>query len=358
MGTGTIEIRVRVPAYGARRQARSWKTESMRLWFNLRVGVETFDLTPADRAHCSGSPLVCTFAFALPAGEYSPTLSTYDTAPYDDWIPIFAKRIVRDQIRIVAKAGGVSRYDVVLGGDVERFTVPAGVTSVTIAATGGGGSGYLGQEPLAGLVRARIPVTPGETLTAIAGGKAGSRPAEGGFNGGGASTDNGVSYAGYAGGFPGGGASDVRANGTALSNRILVAGGAGGDGGSEAGVVPGFAGSGGGDSGTPASGAIDGGAGGRGGSQTRGGGGGAGGAGGRRGLPGQLGLGGDGAGAGAAGGGGGGGYYGGGGGGSSGRAVTAGGGGGGGSSYVEAGAIALENRAGVAWGDGIVVIAW
>jgi len=129
-------------------------------------------------------------------------------------------------------------------GTEQTFKVPRGVTQVTVTANGASGpygtvkgsctlAGGLG-----GLVQATIPVTPGETLAVFVGGEGtigaacGSQygNGSGGFNGGG---DGGS--AGYGDiGDGGGGASDVREGSSALSDRILVAGGGGGLGASAA----------------------------------------------------------------------------------------------------------------------------
>ena len=100
------------------------------------------------------------------------------------------------------------------------YTVPAGVTSITVKAWGGGGGGGGGGSPYfggagggGGFARATLSVTPGESLTVRVGG--------GGEGGGG-----GYDYAGGGGG-GGGGYSGVFRGGT----RLLVAGGGGGGGG-------------------------------------------------------------------------------------------------------------------------------
>jgi hypothetical protein len=111
-------------------------------------------------------------------------------------------------------------------GHKQSFTVPAGVTSVTITAHGAvgdvGGPDYTYKQALGGggaTVTATFSVTPGERLAIFVGGAG----ATGGFNGGGRGAG------GYYGG-GGGGASDVREGGDRLSDRILVAGGGGGGG--------------------------------------------------------------------------------------------------------------------------------
>jgi hypothetical protein len=110
-------------------------------------------------------------------------------------------------------------------GGAQTFTVPAGVTSVTISASGaqGGNTAYTGG--LGGNATGSFTVTPGQVLNLYVGGQ-GAVATTGGFNGGG---NGGTGSAGNFGS-GGGGASDVRVGGTALINRILVAGGGGGSG--------------------------------------------------------------------------------------------------------------------------------
>jgi Glycine rich protein len=273
------------------------------------------------------------------------------------------------------RATNVARFHYT--GALQNFTVPSGVTQITVTADGASGEGSTFRHMKGGkggLVKATIPVTSGETLAIFVGGEGGKSSASGGpggFNGGG---NGGVTGSGSArGGNGGGGASDVRESGTGLANRVVVAGGGGGAGGF-AQYIAGFGGAGGG----PIGGRgglhhVDGGpsgSGGNGGSQTSGG------KGGRsvhrggfpvsaHGKRGKLGAGGDGGGAadsGNGGGGGGGGYYGGGGGsaGSLGTSGAGGGGGGGGaSSYIEASATNVVNRRGAApRGNGEIVITW
>ena len=250
----------------------------------------------------------------------------------------------------------------------QQFTVPTGVTSVTIEAFGAeGGAATLG----AGLVAqggrsvATIAVTAGETLFVYVGGRGGDgavgSPGAGGFNGGGGSAN----AIGSSEGGGGGGASDVRQGGNGLANRVLVAGGGGGGGasGGASGTVPG--GNGGGTTGADGQiGQSNGGGGGGGGTQSSGGTGGTGVGGSPSGASGSLGVGGAGGGGNplsVSGGGGGGGYFGGGGGGSAdltGGNAVGGGGGGGGSSFAIPTATGVTHQQGVRSGDGQVVISW
>jgi adhesin/invasin len=225
-------------------------------------------------------------------------------------------------------------------GREQTYTVPPGVSAVTIVATGAAGGEPSSKIPAGrgAVVSATVPVTAGEVLYVEVGG-VGGQPA-GGFNGGG----NGPSPY-LATWFGGGGASDVRtlprSDSGSLNSRLIVAGGGG--------AAP-F----GGDAGQPAvttplspAGEDAEGAGGGAGTQTSGGLGGCPPSGVGCGTAGTLGKGGDGGTSGEgldtrSGGAGGGGLYGGGGGGTD---LMAAGGGGGGSSLVPAGgALSLAPR--------------
>jgi|HubBroStandDraft_5_1064220.scaffolds.fasta_scaffold03959_4 hypothetical protein len=240
------------------------------------------------------------------------------------------------------------------GGPVS-WTVPAGVTTVSVTADGAqGGAGQDGQGGLGGAATADVAVTPGEVLQVDVGG-AGSSQADGGaggWNGGGAS---GGSYS--AGG---GGASDIRTGACAssltcdMTAALLVAGGGGGGGSNGANVGGYYGGAGGGATGgnSPMSPY-----GGGGGTQTAGGAGGSG-TGCPNGGSGTLGQGGNGGpddfpalcedGAG-----GGGGYFGGGGGGSGEAASYTGGGG---SGFGPANRVSFTS--GVQSGNGAVSLSW
>mgnify|MGYP001310950592 FL=1 len=270
-------------------------------------------------------------------------------------------------------------------GAVQTFTVPAGVTSITIDAYGAaGGTGAAGNSisgaTLGGAggkgskASGTLAVTPGQVLNIYVGG--GGAIPTGGYNGGGTG--------GNANSGGGGGASDVRFPGTTAGDRILVAagGGGGGRGGCEStNVINGGAGGDGDNNGANGTDApTSGGFAGAGGGGTLVAGGAAGvGCGGFLGQPGVAGLANGTGGTGGAGqscccfsfgsvpggGGGGGGYVGGGGGGGgsagtaacSGNDKGAGGGGAGGSSYtggVTAGAVTT----GVQSGNGMIVISY
>lgn len=231
-------------------------------------------------------------------------------------------------------------------GASQSFVVPTGVTSLLITAAGAENGG---------LTTATIPVTAGATLDVEVGGA--DTNGSGGYNGGGA---GGTSFGTTGPG--GGGASDVRVGGTALSNRVVVAGAGGG------GVCETLPGGCGGAGGGLTGGAGGGGAGGA--TQTAGGvGGGPCGpdaAGGTSGISGVGGSGGGSSiGANLNGGGGGGGWYGGGGGGGWGLPVNSGPctteppfGGGGGSSYAEPSATNVTMTQGGQSGNGYVTIVW
>ena len=224
-------------------------------------------------------------------------------------------------------------------GAVQTWIVPPcvyNITAVVAGAKGGGPSGGNGAR-----ITANIAVTPGQTLYIYCGGMGTQGSNSGGWNGGGTGHASGGNF-GYSS-YGGGGATDIRINGQALANRVIVAGGGGGRGGGSSQVCGGTA-----NCINGAQGCNTYGAGGGGGTQFSGGNGGAPWAGvppgGQAGSLGQGGQGG--AWSTASGGGGGGGYYGGGGGGNDGCCTGANGGGGGGagSSLMPAGGSCLANN--------------
>ncbi len=226
-------------------------------------------------------------------------------------------------------------------GGQQSFVVPGACQTIQVEAWGA--SGGCSEGGKGGRAKGIVSVTGGETLYVFVGG-AGSCDVSGkpgGYNGGGAT----VYGNGYNNG-DGGGGSDVRKGGTAVGNRVIVAGGGGGRG------WGGLGGNGGGDTGQDAN-PSGGGAGpecyGKGGTQS------AGGIGGFHspscwGTDGTLWKGGTGDECSACGGGGGGGYYGGGGG-----AHCSGGGG---SSYFAPGVQKLVNEQGGNTGNGKIIISW
>jgi Glycine rich protein len=116
----------------------------------------------------------------------------------------------------------------------DTFTVPAGVSGASFDVFGAQGGDVPGFTfgGFGGHASAQLGLTPGATLTVVVGGRKGSTNASvpcpnqssgaGGVNGGAAGGS------GYCPGAGGGGASDVRMGGSALSDRVLVAGGGGG----------------------------------------------------------------------------------------------------------------------------------
>lgn len=117
-------------------------------------------------------------------------------------------------------------------GSSTTWTVPAGVTAIEVDVWGASGGESRNSAPgLGGRTRARVNVTPGQTLYVYVGGEGQTSLGNtswvtGGWNGGADGYNNSSSSS--AGG--GGGASDIRIGGTSLSNRVVVAGGGGGAG--------------------------------------------------------------------------------------------------------------------------------
>jgi hypothetical protein len=115
-------------------------------------------------------------------------------------------------------------------GAAQTWVVPAGLTSVSVdlgGAQGGTGSFYSGGN--GGRLQATLTVTPGGTVNIFVGGRGADishcvpcSAGFGGWNGGGGDSSTNANWAG------GGGATDVRVAGTALTNRVAVAGGGGG----------------------------------------------------------------------------------------------------------------------------------
>ena len=121
-------------------------------------------------------------------------------------------------------------------GDYYSWTVPSGITSITVDAYGaeGGKSNYSVNSAVpgkGGRIQATLTATAGETLYLYVGGAGTSvasitsNTASAGWNGGGkGGYGNGSGYWGAGGG----GATDIRTTAGSLSSRILVAGGGGG----------------------------------------------------------------------------------------------------------------------------------
>jgi RHS repeat-associated protein len=228
-------------------------------------------------------------------------------------------------------------------GAPQYWTVPTGVTSIEVdarGAQGGGGFGGPGVRLLG-----TVPVTPGQVLEITVGGSPTPNSYSGGYDGGGTSTGT-YDSDGPPGG--GGGASDIRAAGITLEDRILVAAGGGGSG-VGASSVRGAGGSGGTSTGQSGDTDYDSDNPGAGGSQSAGG---AGGSGGFGGGTGSLGNGGNST---RSGGGGGGGYYGG---GAGGDSALQGAGGAGGSDYLESSGSGEEEWSGYNPGNGSVTIGY
>ncbi len=210
-----------------------------------------------------------------------------------------------------------------------QYLVPAGVTRLTVTATGARGGSNTNGRPggLGARVTTTLTVNPGETLTVQVGGAGGTAPVVNGNGGGGGYNGGGNGFSSNGGG---GGATDIR-RGAALTDRLVVAGGGGGASNS----------SNGGDAGFPNGAAGQSGLAGQGGTQT------AGGTGiGGPGASGSLGQGGSLNGVFT---GGGAGLYGGG-------AGSSGGGGGGSSGVPASGATATSYTAGVGTGDGSLTL--
>ncbi|WP_187271895.1 Ig-like domain-containing protein [Aeromicrobium terrae] len=109
-----------------------------------------------------------------------------------------------------------------LTGGEQHFTVPLGVTSLQVVATGGHGDSNTSASPgRAATVTGTVAVNPGDYVSVWVGGNGDSGSGNASFNGGGRG-GNGAAR--------GGGASDVRVGSSNLTSRVLVAAGGGGGG--------------------------------------------------------------------------------------------------------------------------------
>lgn len=111
-------------------------------------------------------------------------------------------------------------------GKEQSFRVPANVRNIYIIAIGGRGGGATAS--FGSRVSAVLPVSGGEVLQIRVGGN--GAQTDGGYNGGGKGGFYGFSNDKH-NGYGGGGATDIREYGGLLADRILVAGGGGGQGG-------------------------------------------------------------------------------------------------------------------------------
>jgi len=87
-----LTVRVRIPKHRhARSHYISAATKGMTMAFTgTATFTQTFNLTPAS-SNCTGTPLTCTFQFALEPGTYNATVNTYNEAPVSGAIPGGAK---------------------------------------------------------------------------------------------------------------------------------------------------------------------------------------------------------------------------------------------------------------------------
>ena len=139
------------------------------------------------------------------------------------------ERSLRESSSDSASSSASVTYSYYYTGTVQSFTVPYGVTTITVQAYGAqGGEGWY-NGGLGGYVSASLKVTPGQVLYLYVGGAGSSSyynaHPSGGYNGGGYGSANACS-GWYGGG--GGGATDIRTTSGVLASRIVVAGGGGG----------------------------------------------------------------------------------------------------------------------------------
>lgn len=116
-------------------------------------------------------------------------------------------------------------------GGEQAFVIPDGIDQVQVRLRGAPGGGDISEGVASGgYVRGMLPVTPGDTLYIRIGGIGATsidyHAAAGGYNGGGA---GGAGESHHKGGCGGGGATDIRLNGHAISDIVVLAAGGGGN---------------------------------------------------------------------------------------------------------------------------------
>ena len=186
---------------------------------------ESLDVTAA----AGGGPTPFTFPTALKSGsDYTVTVKTAPAGVTCE-VKSGGKGTIAnaDITNVVVGCNGSQTFN--FTGAAESFTVPAGITEVTVEAWGAQGNrnvqGVAGG--LGGYATGKLAVTGGQVLKVRVGGGA-NTGAPANFNGGGAA---GASACATAVGGAGGGASDVRLTADGLGDRVIVAGGGGGAGG-------------------------------------------------------------------------------------------------------------------------------
>jgi hypothetical protein len=161
---------------------------------------------------------------AIPSPAAGLTIYNTDAGKLNTWNGFYWAEPVQG---LAASAAGPRTVTFNYTGGPQTWTVPLNVSSVQVDLAGARGrtidncsNCYRGGR--GGRVQATLAVTPGQVLTIEVGGDRGYNPStlyqDGGYNGGGRGSE------------PGGGATDIRIGGTALANRVLVAGGGGGSG--------------------------------------------------------------------------------------------------------------------------------
>ncbi|MFT3909366.1 MAG: HYR domain-containing protein [Ferruginibacter sp.] len=174
---------------------------------SFHVGTTAVNVTATDVNSCSSS---CSFNIIM--GDVDPPVINCpaNVTVLNTSVATYTYPTATDCLPIVKPADLVYEYT----GTVQTFTVPAGVSRITIDAYGAEGTGIGTPAGKGGRAKADLNVTAGQVLNIYVGGS-------NGYNGGGIGKK----------GANGGGASDIRVGGTALSNRVIVAGGGGGAGG-------------------------------------------------------------------------------------------------------------------------------
>ena len=175
------------------------------------AGIDTLNLvTPVDQ-NIGGTASLFFGAKQYPLGR----IAAVDSTGQGDSALVFQTRLAVNNSNL-----NVFSYT----GSTQTYTVPAGVTSITVFMWGGGGGGSQVAGGAGAYVSGKLSVTPGDTYTILVAGGGQYNTTIGGFGGGGQA----VQYFGNEENGSGGGRSAIRDSGDTID--LVTAGGGGGSG--------------------------------------------------------------------------------------------------------------------------------
>ena len=137
---GTLTVRIKIPrrdrhgTRGPRFIAAATKGMTM-AFTGPTTMTQAVNLTPSD-PRCTGTPLTCTIAVTLLAGNYTVTIDTYNKAPVGGSIPAGASLLSTAKNAAFTMVGGITnRIGVTLDGASHKGSSSAGCRAATSART-------------------------------------------------------------------------------------------------------------------------------------------------------------------------------------------------------------------------------